>query len=136
MEQMMKRRIEPDGISPPASAYAHAIFVQDLRDLLMVSGQLGEYPDGSCAEGVSAQAEQAWANISAILSAAGMKRSDIIKVTSYIVGAENIDPYVDVHRRELAGLEPPWTLVVVPALGRKQYLVEVDVTAARSADDA
>lgn len=54
----------------------------------------------------------------------------VVKVTSYIVGRENIAPYVAVHKQVMGDLQPPWTLVVVAALGHPEYLVEVDVTAA------
>jgi enamine deaminase RidA (YjgF/YER057c/UK114 family) len=69
--------------------------------------------------------------VQAILDEAGMTLQDIIKVTSYIVGQENISAYVEAHKAVLGELKPPWTLVVVQALGAPQYLIEVDVTAAR-----
>ena len=128
----MKKVINPKSISPPASTYHHAILSQGISDLLTISGQLGEYPDGTCAKGAGAQAEQAWANVKGILDEADMRLDDIVKVTSYIVGEENIDAYVSMHREILGDMTPPWTLVVVSALGRARYLVEVDVLAART----
>ncbi len=67
----------------------------------------------------------------AILQEADMGLEDIVKVTSYIVGQDNISAYVAAHKAILGDLEPPWSLVVVQALGAPQYLVEVEVTAAR-----
>lgn len=131
----MQKVINPKGISPPASTYHHAILSRGISDLLTVSGQMGEYPDGTCAEGAGPQAEQAWSNVRAILDNAGMSLSDIVKVTSYIVGEENIDAYVSMHKQVLGDTTPPWTLVVVSALGRARYLVEVDVLAARSTEN-
>ncbi|RVU38954.1 RidA family protein [Hwanghaeella grinnelliae] len=131
----MKKSVDPKGIAPPASAYRHALLSQGVTDLLTLSGQLGEDPDGKCAEGARAQAEQAWQNVRAILDEAGMGFADIVKVTSYIVGEENIAAYVEVHKELLGDILPPWTLVVVAALGRPEYLIEVDVTAARTAQE-
>jgi 2-iminobutanoate/2-iminopropanoate deaminase len=65
--------------------------------------------------------------VQAILDEGGMGLQDIIKVTSYIVGQENISAYVEAHKAMLGEVEPPWTLVVVQALGTPQYLIEVDV---------
>ena len=128
----MKISVDPEGIAPPASAYRHALLSQGVTDLLTLSGQLGERPDGTCAEDARSQTEQAWANVTAILEEAGMSLADIVKVTSYIVGQENIAAYVDAHKAVLGDLLPPWTLVVVAALGSPEYLIEVDVTAART----
>lgn len=127
----MKTPINPDHIAPPASAYHHGLLTTPVNTLLTLSGQLGERADGACLEGAAAQAEQAWKNVLAILSEAGLGLEDVIKVTSYIVGQENIAAYVAAHKAALGGLTPPWTLVVVQALGNPEYLVEVDVTAAR-----
>tara|TARA_B110000444_G_C18572484_1_gene470032 strand:+ start:69 stop:278 length:210 start_codon:yes stop_codon:yes gene_type:complete len=68
--------------------------------------------------------------VQAILDEGRIRLQDIIKVTSYIVGQENISAYVEAHKVVLRGIEPPWTLVVFQALGAPQYLIEVDVTAA------
>tara|TARA_R110002049_G_scaffold305535_1_gene502483 strand:+ start:17437 stop:17760 length:324 start_codon:yes stop_codon:yes gene_type:complete len=97
---------------------------------MTLAGQLGERPDGSCPESVVEQSEQAWQNVLAILAEKDFGISNVAKVTSYIVGEENIDGYVQVHHRVVGAHMPPWTLVVVPALGRPHYKVEVDVTAA------
>lgn len=85
-----------------------------------MSGQLGERPDGVCETGAAAQARRAWANVQAILAEGGMGLEDVVKVTSYIVGQENISAYVNAHKTVLGALEPPWTLVVVQALGAPQ----------------
>ena len=125
----MRKVINPAGIAPPASAYNHAFLTSPASALLTIAGQLGERPDGTCVEGAEAQARQAWANVKAILEEAEMDFTNVSKVTSYIVGNENIGAYVAVHKELLAETLPPWTLVVVAALGRPDYLIEVDVTA-------
>lgn len=128
---MRRTTINPPEIAPPASAYNHGLLTSGVSDLLTLSGQLGEAPDGSCADGAEAQSRQAWQNIHAILAAADMGPDHIVKVTSYIVGQENIAAYVAVHKELHGDRRMPWTLVCVPALGRPEYLVEVDVLAAR-----
>lgn len=97
---------------------------------MYLSGQLGERCDGSCPEDAVSQSRIAWGNVLAILAEKGFGIENVVKVTSYIVGEQNIDSYVTVHRDIVGDQKPPWTLVVVPALGHAEYLVEIDVTAA------
>ncbi|WP_421883609.1 RidA family protein [Pacificispira sp.] len=128
---MPPKPINPPQIAPPASAYNHGFLTEGVRDLLTLSGQLGEAPDGTCRAGAEAQSRQAWENVFAILAEAGMGPEHVVKVTSYIVGQENIAAYVAVHKELHGDRLPPWTLVCVPALGKPDYLVEIDVLAAR-----
>lgn len=126
----MKKPISPTHIAPPASAYHHGLLTTPVNRLLTLSGQLGEAADGTCLNGIEAQSRQAWDNALAVLAEADMDLTNVVKVTSYIVGEENIEGYVNVHKEVVGDLVPPWTLIVVAALGRPEYLVEVDVTAA------
>ena len=107
----MKTKITPAGIAKPASAYVHGVLTEAPAKLLTLSGQLGmNAPTDVCEAGAAAQAARAWANVQAILDDGGMGLQDIIKVTSYIVGQENISAYVEAHKAVLGDLEPPWTL--------------------------
>ena len=127
----MGRIIAPDNMPKPASAYHHGLLVTAPQQTLYLAGQMGEYPDGTLSAGIDAQAEQAWANIKTLLHDADMTVANIVKVTSYIVGRENIEAYVSRHRQEVGEHLPPWTLILVAGLGSPDYLVEVDATAAR-----
>lgn len=127
----MKRLITPAAIAAPASSYNHAVLVRHPESTLYMSGQLGERPDGDISDDFTEQAHQIWTNIKAILSEAKMDIGDIVKVVSYLVGEQHVRPYVAVHREALGPHMPPWTLVVVAALGSPKYLVEVEAVAAR-----
>lgn len=127
----MRKILNPSGIARPASAYHHALLIERPARKLYMSGQLGERPDGSISADFTEQARQAWINIKAILAEGEMSVADIVKVTSYIVGRENIRPYVAVHRGEVGEHLPPWTLVLVAGLGSPAYLVEVEAVAVR-----
>lgn len=50
-------------------------------DLLILSGQLGNTPDGKLPEGMEAQARQAMENIGAILKGQGLAFGDVAKCT-------------------------------------------------------
>jgi 2-iminobutanoate/2-iminopropanoate deaminase len=127
----MRRILNPAGIARPASAYHHAVVVERPARELYMSGQLGERADGSISSDFTEQARQIWINIKAILAEGSMGVGDIVKVTSYIVGRENIPAYVAVHRDEVGEHLPPWTLVLVAGLGSPRYLVEVEAIAAQ-----
>ena len=127
----MRKIIASNDVPKPASAYHHGLLVTSPQQTLYLAGQLGERPDGSISERFDEQAEQAWANVKILLAEAGMSVADIVKVTSYIVGRDNIGAYVEQHREEVGGHLPPWTLILVDGLGSPSYQVEIDVTAAK-----
>lgn len=127
----MRQMLMPDHIARPASAYHHGIVFSAPARFARLAGQLGERPDGTLEPDIRAQADQAWQNVAAILAEGGMTLADITKVTSYLVARDDIAGYVEVHKRHLAEFMPPWTLILVQGLGKAEYLVEIDVEAAR-----
>jgi reactive intermediate/imine deaminase len=50
-------------------------------DLLFLSGQIGNKPDGSLPQGIEAQAKQAMENIGAVLKGQGLGFGDLVKCT-------------------------------------------------------
>jgi len=127
----MRKILNPSGIDRPASAYHHALLIERPAREIHMSGQLGERADGSISDDFTEQARHVWINIKAILTEGDMAVADIVKVTSYIVGRENIRHYVAVHREEVGEHLPPWTLLLVAGLGSPRYLLEVEAIAAR-----
>ena len=127
----MRKVITSSNVPKPASAYHHGVLITSPQQTLYLSGQLGEHIDGSISDDFGDQAEQAWANVKVLLAEADMSVADIVKVTSYIVGRDNIPAYVERHREEVGDILPPWTLILVDGLGSANYLVEIDVTAAK-----
>jgi enamine deaminase RidA (YjgF/YER057c/UK114 family) len=79
---------------------------------------------------ITAQAEFAWQHIDHMLRKAGMTINDIVKLTQYLVRAADIPAYAAVRARMLAGARPASMLLVVPALVRPGFLLEVEVIAA------
>jgi enamine deaminase RidA (YjgF/YER057c/UK114 family) len=78
---------------------------------------------------VEAQTEKAMANIAMLLDEAGSNLEDIVKVTIYIVDPRYREPVYRVIGRWLKGVFPVSTGIVVSALARPEWLVEVDATA-------
>jgi len=95
-------------------------------------GQIGQNLDTSESVGigdVEAQAEQAMANIDLLLREAGSELSHIVKVVIYLIDPRYREPVYRVMGRWLKGVYPVSTGVVVSALARPEWLVEIDATA-------
>jgi enamine deaminase RidA (YjgF/YER057c/UK114 family) len=102
-------------------------------------GQVGQDLDTAKSVGigdVAAQTEQAMANIKQLLDEAGSRLEDIVKIVVYLVDPRCREPVYQVVGRWLKGVYPVSTGVVVTALARPEWLVEIDVTAVIPADRA
>jgi len=99
---------------------------------VFVRGQIGTDLDTSENIGVgdvTLQTEQAMNNVALLLSEAGSQVEHICKIVIYIVDPKYRE---DVYRevgRHLKGVFPVSTGVVISALARPEWLVEIDVTA-------
>jgi enamine deaminase RidA (YjgF/YER057c/UK114 family) len=69
------------------------------------------------------------ANIDLLLREAGSSLADIVKVTVYLTDIRYREPVYRVLGRWLKGVYPVSTGLVVQALARPEWLVEVDATA-------
>jgi enamine deaminase RidA (YjgF/YER057c/UK114 family) len=75
------------------------------------------------------QAEQAMANVERLLEECGARLEDICKATVYLTDIRFREPVYRVLGRWLEGVHPVFTGVVVTALARPEWVVEVDVIA-------
>ncbi|HEY2177855.1 MAG TPA: RidA family protein [Caulobacteraceae bacterium] len=126
--EAMKPLLEPYGLSEAARA----------GGLLHVGGQVGMGPDHQIvAGGLGAQARQAFANLKAVVEAAGGRAEDLVSLTWYLVeGAEGrsfMEDALEVTaaRNEiLPGIAPPSTAVRVRSLLTPEILIEIQAVAA------
>ena len=121
------------GIAQRIGTYSDGVAVAPNMRWVVTAGTPGMRPDGTTPEGITAQAEQAWTNILAILKAADMGVGDLVKVTHYLLRAEDIKPCAAVRSRFLGDARPASMLLIVPALVRPEFLLEIEATAAKSA---
>jgi len=128
----MNRRHNPSSIAPPAALYVHGMEVPAGARWLFASGQVGMHPDGRPGRDAREQIEIIWHNIEAILASAGMQLSDIVRVTTYATAPDQLPVLKETRDRVLAGHLPASTLLIVAALARPEWLVEVEICAARS----
>jgi enamine deaminase RidA (YjgF/YER057c/UK114 family) len=128
----MKQARNPDAIHAPIGRYVHHIEIENPQKLLFISGQVGMRADGSVPEDAVDQLAVALENLLANLHAAGLETTDLVKVTTYVVG-DGLDPAR--RRAEMDRLlgehVPTSTLVFVAALAAPQYKVEIDGWAGR-----
>jgi enamine deaminase RidA (YjgF/YER057c/UK114 family) len=95
-------------------------------------GQVGQSIDTAESVGigdVAAQTEQAMANVALLLKEAGAELEDVVKIVVYLVDPRYREPVYRVIGRWLKGVYPVSTGIVVTALARPEWLVEIDVTA-------
>jgi len=123
--------IAPSDIAPPAANYAHAVLTTAPTQLLHTSGVVPVLPDRSVPGDLVEQADTVWANVGAILDAAGMASADVVSVTTYVVAGEPLDEVMAARDRFLGDHVAASTLVTVPALARQEWRLEVAIVAAR-----
>ena len=99
---------------------------------LHISGQVGVRKDGSIPEDFKGQAHCAWENLVAVLAAAGMTVADLVKVNTYLTDRSQHPQFSPIRAKFLGDARPASTLVVVAALARPEYLVEVEAVACRA----
>ena len=77
---------QPVHIGEPAVNGQRLPFSSAVRvgDMLYLSGQIGNRPDGTLPEGIEAQSRQVMDNIGAVLKSAGLDFGDVVKCTVMI----------------------------------------------------
>jgi enamine deaminase RidA (YjgF/YER057c/UK114 family) len=101
-------------------------------DTVYLRGQVGQELETAESVGIgdpAAQAEQAMANIATLLEEAGSSLDHVVKVVVYLVDVRHREPVYRVMGRWLKGVHPVSTGLVVSALARPEWLVEIDATA-------
>lgn len=123
----------PQAIAAPIGTYSHGIETPPNARWLHVAGQVAVRKDGSVPATIEEQAIVAWENVTAILASAGMKMTDIVKVNQYLTDPAYFPGYASARRTLLGDHRPASTLVMISALVKPEFLVEVEVVAAKAA---
>jgi reactive intermediate/imine deaminase len=115
------------GLAEPISHYTDAV---QAAGLLFVSGCVAVDAEGRLVRGdVVAQTRQVFANIGAILEAAGAGFADVVKVTVYLLDIDD-RPRINAVRNEVFGhARPASTLIEVSRLAVPGARVEIDAIA-------
>ena len=99
---------------------------------VFLRGQVGQDLDTSESVGIgdaAAQTERAMANIAMLLEEAGAKLEHVCKITVYLIDPRYREAVYQVIGRWLKGVHPVSTGIVVSALARPEWVVEVEAMA-------
>ena len=120
------------GVASQIGKYSDANEAREPARWFALSGTPGMRADGTLPESFAEQAEQAWVNVLRALASAEMDASHLVKITQYLLRAEDIRAYGAIRARHLGDARPASTLLVVPALVWPNMLIEIEVWAAAS----
>ncbi len=99
---------------------------------VFLRGQVGQNLDTSESVGIgdaAAQTERAMANIAMLLEEAGATLEHVCKITVYLIDPRYREAVYRVIGRWLKGVHPVSTGIVVSALARPEWVVEVEAMA-------
>ena len=108
-------------------------------NIVFLRGQVGQDLETRECVGVgdaAAQTERAMANIEMLLDEAGARLEDICKIVVYLTDVRHREAVYTEMGRWLKGVFPCSTGVVVTALARPEWVVEIDATAVIPSDRA
>ncbi|MBD3368904.1 RidA family protein [Candidatus Fermentibacteria bacterium] len=118
--------VRSDDAPEPVGAYSQAV---ESGGFLFISGQIGLDPvSGELVEGLGEQAERALSNLRAVLSAAGLSMTDVVKSTVYLKDMSDFGKVNEVYARFFQPPYPARAAVEVPGLP-KGALVEIEAVA-------
>jgi enamine deaminase RidA (YjgF/YER057c/UK114 family) len=131
----MKLSNPPNLYDSSPNAYSQLAFVPGGSQLVFISGQGGDNPDGSFSPDFGTQATAAFRNLGLAIAAAGAKTTDVAKITVMIVAhdMEKLAVMQAAQRALLGAHHPAATLIPVPCLALPQMLIEVEAILALSA---
>jgi len=135
MVDIQRTVVKPSTIAAPLGAYSHAVRVKP-GELMYIAGQVAVDANGDLVGrgDAAAQTRQALENIGAVLESVGASFANVVELTSYVVGRESVQGFVD-GRTDFfptafpTGEYAPNTLLVVAGLVREEFLVEIKATA-------
>ncbi len=122
-----REEIRAPGLPEPISHYTDAVRADNL---LFLSGCVPVDGDGRLVPGdVVAQARQVFANLRAVLEAAGAGFGDIVKVTVFLTDVDDRQAVNTVREEVFGDARPASTLVEVSRLAVDGARVEVEAVA-------
>jgi enamine deaminase RidA (YjgF/YER057c/UK114 family) len=129
---MTVTRLNPPTIAPPVSPNYHHVAIGHGTSIIAIAGQIAIDQYGALV-GLGdpiAQAQQAFRNFAAALTAAGCTSQDLLKNTIHVVNhhPDLVGPIFEAAHEAFGGAFPSTasTFLGVQALGHPDWLVEID----------
>lgn len=106
-----------------------------LGDRILVSGTAPVEPDGSSTPGgAERQAERCFAIIAEAIGQLGGRIDDVVRTRMYLTDPADADAVGRVHGRMFGSVRPAATMLVVAALLRPEWRVEIEAEAIVESD--
>lgn len=121
---MTQRPIHPTGMS-----YSLACEITNPARLVFVSGQVPEDEAGNVPEDFRSQCLLVWKNIELQLKAAGMRLTDIVKITVFLSDRKYRQENSEI-RQEVLGSHQPALTVIIAGIYEEKWLLEIEAIAA------
>ena len=124
---MPVERIQPAGLIRPPT-YRHVVRT---GNTVYIAGQVAQDESGQVVGpgDITAQATQVFENLARALASVGADFSNLAKITIYLTDPRYREAVYRVIGKWLKGVYPVSTGLVVDALARPEWLVEIDATA-------
>jgi 2-iminobutanoate/2-iminopropanoate deaminase len=123
---MATKTIQPKSLNDPRPRYSQGILAEG-GTLLFIAGQTASDANGNIVGkgDIKAQTRQVFANMKAVLEAAGGSFDNMVMTTTYITDRKYREGYNEV-RRDIYKKDPPTsTLVIVSGLASEDYMIEI-----------
>lgn len=125
--------VERRNLNPPGMTFVGMSQGVAKGELIHVSGQVSLCAGKVVGIGdATAQAQQCFANIEAVLKLAGATFDDVVALRCYLVEAKYYDAYASAKNSLFADNPPCGTAIVVKELLSPDFLMEVEAVAQRS----
>ena len=129
---MANTKLNPDTVRSPGVNYHHSVEVPAGSRMLYVAGQTGLADDDTVPPDIESQSKIAFSNINKILEASGFGLDDVVFMKSFLTRREDREGYQKVRSTMWGDIKPASTFLLVSGLARPEFLVEVEVVAAKS----
>lgn len=114
-----------------SSNVAHGVEVPAGARLLFTNGQVGTRPDGTTPKTTAEQAEVVFSRLKAVLAAARMSLSDIVRLTVFLTDQGDVSTFVQARDRVMGDHKPGAIILVVKGLARPELKIEIEAIAAK-----
>ncbi len=131
-KSVTRHTVQSLGVASQIGKYSDAIEVSPHLRWLFTSGTPGLSVEGSLPADITSQSEAAGKHILTMLQRAGMAITDVVKVTQYLTRSGDIAAYAEVRNRFMGDARPASMLSVIPQLVRPEFLVEIEIVAAKT----
>ena len=123
--------LNPDNHLPPTGRFSHVAMAEPGR-LAFIAGQVALDGQGNLVgpNDAGAQFPQVFANLQTILNGIGASFSNVVELTTYLVGEDSRQPWLDardaVYQQYFPdGKYPPNTLLIISGLVQPAMKVEI-----------